>query len=142
MENDDKIERTFKLAKGSRECRFLFVEINSHGYDYRYTYMEPLDDGDVVGLKNARIFKENFERLRSKVEDLNSPHKKVKSYQAVPVFNLEFYDDLLFVSFYGYQSRSRNRSPIIVFEKRKNSRVYQYFSAQFEQYWGSNQKEG
>lgn len=141
IENDDKITSTFRLAKNSRECRLLFIEIGSHGYDYRYTHMEPMNDGDVVGLINADIFKKNFEKLRRMVENLGSQQKQIKSYQAVPIFNLEFYDDLLFVSFYGYRSRSKNRSPIFVFEKRKNSKIYQYFSTQFEQYWDSNQEE-
>ena len=141
IENDDKIARAYSLAKDSHECRFLFVEIYSHGYKYRYDYMEPLDDGDVVGFINADIFKKHFEKLRGMVATLSSPDKEARSYQAVPVFNLEFYDDLLFVSFYGYRSRSKNRSPILVFRRRENSAVYQYFSKQFEEYWGLDKKE-
>jgi hypothetical protein len=140
-ENDDKIATAYKLAKDSHECRFLFIEINSHGYKYRYDHMEPLEDGDIVGLINADIFKKNYEKLRSMIASLHSPSKEAKSYQAVPVFNLEFYDDLLFVSFYGYRSRSKNRSPILVFEKRDNSSVYKYFAKQFEEYWGLDNKE-
>ncbi len=77
----------------------------------------------------------SIERINKIVEALKLEYKKVKFYQTIPVFNLEFYDNLLFVSFYGYKSRAKI-SPIFLFEKRKNSEVYKYFEKQFEkEFW-------
>ena len=146
-ESEDAIAYTMNLVKASNASEFLFINFNSHGYNYRYENMEPINninpiknDGDVVGKSNAQIFINNFEILKSSVEALNDPRKQVRFYNTVPIFNLEFFDDLLFISFYGLKSRSRNRSPIFVFQKRK-SKVYDYFFKQFDEYWNDTNQQ-
>ena len=134
-ESEEAINYTLNLVKTSNSVKLLFIDFESHGYNYRYDNMEPLEsDGDVVGRSNVSVFANNYQILKKSIKALNNPEKQIKFYKTVPIFNLEFFDDLLFVSFYGLKSRSKNRSPIIVFQKRR-SKIYDYFLNQFNEYW-------
>lgn len=133
-DNDDKIKATYEMAQSAAEARLALVEIGNHGYRYRYEYLEPTGDADVVGTSNATILRQNQVKLQQLISSLSQDKKELRFYKALPIFNLELFDDYLFVSFYGYRSRAKDRSPIFVFQKRQ-SEVFRYFMDQFEQYW-------
>lgn len=135
VEDSSCIEKTVTMIKASNVAKLIFCCIDSHGYNYRYKYLEPLkDDADIIGKRNKSVLKQNYHKLEESIQLLKKPEKELRFYQCIPIFNLEFFDEYLFVSFYGLKSRSKKYSPVILF-KKSNSEVYKYFLTQFENYW-------
>jgi len=140
--NNGAVSKTIEMAKRATEFHIIVIKIDSDGYKYQYDNYEPTkDDADVAGLSNKEIFIENFQKVKKYIESLNSEKKELRFYEVKPVFKLEFFDEYLFVSFYGKNVRAANYSPILVFKKHKSSDVYKYFVKQFENYGKKEKNE-
>ena len=133
IDDGEKIQKTFKMVKNAQKANILFIAIDDHGYNYRYNFLEPDDDVDVAGKRNKDLILKNQKILEEMIRKLNNINKFVKYYKTLPMLNLEFFDQYLFISIYGLKSRAKNRSPIFVFEQ-KSSPIYEYFETQFDNY--------
>lgn len=135
--NREKAVTSINLVNSSNKTTFLFIHPNSHGHNYRYSELEPVrDDYEVLGKERERL----FERFKVFIKILCDPERnisnkiEIKFYRTLPVFGLEFYGNILFVTFYGYRTRGLN-SPIFVFERKENSTVFNYFEKQWRNYY-------
>jgi hypothetical protein len=134
FDSEQQIKRATELADRCTTFIALVADPTSAGYGYRYSSMEP-DSVGVIGNSDPHIKKILLaqEKMRSHLANSgqNNSIKRLMWCKVLPVFHMEFIDELLFVSFYGTGSRGTD-SPILMFKKQHSGSVYKYFCAQFE----------
>jgi len=133
IESEDKIETTKQKIQEAVEFKFLILKPDSSHWEIQYQDFEP-QDLDVIGNAKREEIKNNFETLKAFVQDLKSEKKELRYYDRKPVFQIEIFDQIMFIAFYGLRSRAKY-SPVIMFEERSGSRVFEYFMGQFNEYW-------
>ena len=135
-----EIEQTKKKIQEAVEFKFLALKPGCAHWKIQYKDFEPPDkdsepqDLDVIGSKKIKGIKANFEKLKDFTHGLNCKEKELRYYDRKPVFQIEIFDQTVFIAFYGLRSRAKY-SPVLMFEKRRGSRVFQYFTRQFDNYW-------
>jgi hypothetical protein len=133
IESRDKIEVTKQKMKEAVEFKLLVLKPDCPHWEIQYRDFEP-PDLDVIGRTQKKEIGDNFEALKAFVHDLKSEKKELRYYDRKPVFQIEIFDQTMFIAFYGLGSRAKD-SPVIMFEERSGSLVFQYFAEQFNKYW-------
>lgn len=133
IESEHKIEETEQKIKEAVEFKLLVLKPDCPHWEIQYQDFEP-QDLDVIGSTKPKEIADNFETLKTFVHDLKSKKKELRYYDRKPVFQIEIFDRTMFIAFYGLGSRAKN-SPIIMFEERSGSPVFEYFVSQFDKYW-------
>lgn len=133
IETESKLNETKQKIIDSVEFKLLVLKPYCNHWDIRYQDFEP-EDLDVIGTKKVDEIQKLFENLKSDISKLNKIGKELRYYDRMPIFQLEIYDDTMFIAFYGLNSRAKY-SPILMFEKKSGSSVFKYFEDQFRNYW-------
>lgn len=133
IESEDKIEVIKKKIQETVEFKFLALKPGCPHWDIQYDFFEP-DDADVIGSVQIERIKANFEKLKNFTHGLNCKEKELRYYDRKPVFQIEIFDQTVFIAFYGLRSRAKY-SPVLMFEKKRGSPIFQYFMKQFDKYW-------
>jgi hypothetical protein len=136
FEDNEARTKTLEKAKEVKEFKILVCEVGSDGWNHQYDFFEPSDDHGVSGKTKSEEWSNSHNEIKKRLAEINSKDKGLRFYKSKPVFNFSFFDDFLYVSFYGKGSRAIKNSPILLFEKRSASEVIKYFETQFENYWG------
>jgi len=131
---DEYLQQTKDMIDRCNEFVLLVTNTSSEGFWHQYRYFEPLRDMDVRGLTQRSEISARHAELKNHVAQMGVPEKKyVGQYNAKTVYKLEFYDNRLFVHFYGRESRGVY-SPVMLVEKRSGDSLWKYFEAQFDSY--------
>ena len=133
LESGEKLEATKKRVKDSVEFKFCALKPNCPHWTLQYEDFEPAD-AVVVGQMQKKLVTSNFEELKDLAESLESEEKEFRYTDRKLVFQIEMFDQTLFIGFYGLQSRAAY-SPILMFEEKPSSPLYRYFIEQFDKYW-------
>ena len=133
IESKGKIEQTKKKIQEAVEFKFLALKPGCAHWKIQYKDFEP-QDLDVIGSVQIEGIKANFEKLKDFTHCLNCKKKELRYYDRKPVFQIEIFDQTVFVAFYGLRSRAKY-SPVLMFEEKPGSPIFQYFMKQFDNYW-------
>lgn len=133
IESEDKIEVIKQKIKKAAEFKLLVLKPDCPHWEIQYRDFEP-QDLDVIGGTKTGEIRAKFETLKAFAEDIKSKKKELRYYDRKPVFQIEIFDQTMFLAFYGLGSRAKY-SPIIMFEERSDSPIFKYFVSQFNKYW-------
>ena len=137
FEDKELRTKTLEMAKGAKEFKILVCEVGSDGWNHQYAFFEPSDDHGVSGKTNPDEWSNAHNKIKKLLAEMNSKNKGLRIYKSKPVFNFSFFDDSIYVSFYGKGSRPIKNSPIFLFQRHSASEVIKYFETQFNNYWDS-----
>lgn len=133
IESEEKIEAIKQKIKEVVEFKLLVLKPDCHHWKIQYQDFEPQDLAVIGGTRTKEI-ESKLETLKAFVRDIKSKKKELRYYDRKPVFQIEIFDQTMFLAFYGIGSRAKF-SPIIMFEERSGSPIFNYFVSQFNKYW-------